>query len=147
MQTGRVWTRALAIAGAVLVWLDLLAPLVLGMVSLVAWQRFRFDYLMPAELFLLGFAGGLLLLWAACRACLLRREVAWSLAVAIAALVCSQGIAAVTGVASGVRAAEGWPWMLVLAVYAVFLLALVVLGIAGIQLCRKLRVRELPETR
>lgn len=139
MQTGRVWTRALAIAGAVLVWLDLLAPLVLGVVSLVAWQRFRLDYLMPAELFLLGLAGGLLLLWAACRACLLRREVAWSLGIAVVALVASQAIAVVTGLASGARAAEGWPWMLVLGVYAVFLLALMALAITGIRLCRRLR--------
>ena len=50
--------RILAIAGTALIWLDLLAPLVLGLLSLIFWQRFRFDFLMPVELFMLGLLGG-----------------------------------------------------------------------------------------
>lgn len=89
--------RILAIAGTALIWLNLLAPLVLGLLSLIFWQRFRFDFLMPVELFMLGLLGGLLLLWIALRARLLRAEVAWSLGVAVAALVGTRGIAVITG--------------------------------------------------
>lgn len=47
-------------------------------------------------------------------------------------------MALLTGLASGARAAEGWPWALVLRVYAVFLLAPVALAIAGIRLALRL---------
>lgn len=89
--------RILAIAGTALIWLNLLAPLVLGLLSLIFWQRFRFDFLMPAELFMLGLLGRLLLLWIALRARHLRAEVTWSLGVAVAALVGTRGIAVITG--------------------------------------------------
>jgi hypothetical protein len=132
-------TRVLAILGTVLVWVVLMAPLLFSLVRLFSRGRFMVDYLMPAELFPLALAGGLLLLWSALRARSGVARVAWSLGIAVAALVASQLVAVVTGLASGAREAEGWPWALLLAVYAVFLLALVVLAVTGIQLCRRLR--------
>ncbi len=55
-------TKILAIAGTVLVWLPILVPVTFCAARFAAHRVFRFNYLMPAELFpavLLG--GGLLL--------------------------------------------------------------------------------------
>ena len=46
-----VLTRILAIAGTVLVWLPILAPALFSVVAVIQEGTFRFDYLMPAELF------------------------------------------------------------------------------------------------
>ena len=63
-----VFTKILAIAGTVLVWIPLLAPVLFSMIFSVKSGMFRMDYLMPAELFYFALLGGVLLLWAALRA-------------------------------------------------------------------------------
>ena len=68
MEKKNVFTKILAITGTVLAWFPTLAPIILSVIASIATQRFLFDYLMPAELFLVAMAGGLLLLWAAFRA-------------------------------------------------------------------------------
>jgi hypothetical protein len=130
------WTRVLAIVGNVLIWLTLLSPVLFALMRLSSGGRFMFDYLMPAELFPLALAGGLLLLWAALRARAGVARVAWSLGIAVGALVASQGFAVVTGLASGAQEAEGWRWALVIAGLGICVLALVVLGLTGMGLVR-----------
>lgn len=88
-----------------------------------------FDYLMPAELFPLALAGGLLLLWAALRARTGVGRVAWSLGIAVGAMAGSQVLAVVTGLASGAREAVGWRLVLVIAGLALYILALGVIGV------------------
>lgn len=51
------FTKALAIAGTLLVWLPVLAPLVFSVVRLFNRQKFLLDFLMPAELFPVILAG------------------------------------------------------------------------------------------
>lgn len=131
MRSQDGWTRLLEIAGTALVWLTLLSPLGFSLIRLSQGGRFLFDYLISAELFRLALAGGLLLLWAALRARTGLSGVAWSLGVAVGALVGSQVLAVVTGLASGAREAEGWRWALVNAGLAIYVLALVVLGVIG----------------
>lgn len=131
-------TQLLAIAGAALVWFPILTPAVLSAVSLVTRPVFRFDYLMPAELFPVALPGGGLLLWAALRARARRGLIGWGLAIAIVALVGGQALAVVTGLASGAAEPAGVWWALVLGAIAVYTLALVVLGLAGIRLLRDL---------
>ena len=129
-------TKILATVGTVLVWLPMLAPLVLGLMSYFGEGVFRFDYLMPAELFPLLLVGSGLLVWAAWRA---RSRVAllgWALAVAVVALIGSQTLAVITGLASGETAVGGWQWALVMALYAIFLGAAVTIGAGGILLLR-----------
>ncbi|MHB1317477.1 MAG: hypothetical protein ACYCYF_02540 [Anaerolineae bacterium] len=136
MRASDRWTRVLAVAGCVLVWLTLSSPLLFSLMRLSRGGRFLFDYLMPAELFPLALAGGLLLLWAALRSQSSVARVAWSLGVAAAALVGSQGLAVVTGLASGAQEAEGWRWALVIAGLAIYILALVALGLVGARMTR-----------
>jgi hypothetical protein len=95
---------------------------------------FRLDYLMPAELFPLALLGGGLLLWAALRARARRWLIGGSLAGAVVLLFGSQALAVATGLAAGRIEPAGWPWALVLAALALYVVALIVLGVGGVLL-------------
>ena len=131
-------TKTLAIVGTVLAWFPILAPIVLTAAFLIAEGQFRFDYLMPAELFPAALVGGGLLFWAALRVKSHQKLISGSLIIAAAALAGSQGLAVITGLASGEREAAGWPFILVLTLLAIYTLALVVQGIGGVYLLRDL---------
>lgn len=132
-KTVLLWTRILAVSGMVLVWLPLLAPVVFGVLSLLSDGIFRFDYLMPAEIFPMILVGAGLLIWAAIRAKNYIKGTAWSFGLAVALLLISQGVAVVTGLADG-RVQGGWQMTLVMGIYFGFLLSTIFLGIFGILL-------------
>jgi hypothetical protein len=138
MQKKDALTKTLAIAGTVLAWFPLAAPVLLTLIFFLSEGLWRFDYLMPAELFLFALGGGLLLLWAALRAHSRSRLIGFSLAGAALLLVASQGIAVLTGLASGAREAAGWPLAIVLGALIAYILALLVLAIGGVLLWRDL---------
>jgi hypothetical protein len=131
-------SKILSAAGSGLVWIPILAPLAFAAIRLIRAGDFRFDYLIPAELFPVVLIGGILLLWAAGRAHLHRGLVGWSLGLAILFLVGSQALAVATGLASGATEPAGWPWALVIAALAGYLLAVVTLAVSGILLLRGL---------
>jgi hypothetical protein len=133
-----IFTKALAVAGTVLVWFPILAPVLFTAGLLIRARIFRFDYLMPAELFPLALFGGVLLVWAALRARARRGLIGGSLGGAVVLLVGGQAIASITGLASGRTEPTGWPWALVLASLALYVLALVGLGVGGVLLLRDL---------
>jgi hypothetical protein len=126
-----ILTKGLAIIGTALVWFPILAPVVLSVIGLIADGLFRFDYLMPAELFPAALAGGGLLLWAALRARSRRGLIGWGLGSAVGTLVGGQALAVAAGFASGDVEPAGWLWALVLASIAIYSLALVVIAIGG----------------
>ena len=133
-----VLTKILAIVGTVLVWFPILAPVLISAVAIINERMFRFDYLMPAELFPAALVGGCLLIWAALRARSRWRLFGWGLGIAVGLLVGGQVLAVVTGLASGkTEPAGGW-WALVLASLVVYSLALVVVGVGGLSLLRDL---------
>ncbi len=136
-----LFTKILAIAGTVLVWLPLLAPLLFFVGRIVAGRRGLIDYLMPAELFPAVLLGGGALLWAALRARSRQKLIGWSLGVAVGALVGSQALAVVTGLASGAREPVGVWWALVLALLGVYTLAVMAIGVGGGLLLRELLYR------
>jgi hypothetical protein len=131
-------TKILTVVGTVLVWIPILAPALFSAAFLIQTRMFRFDYLMPAELFPVALIGGCLLLWAALRAHSRRGLIGGSLAGAVILPVAGQALASVTGLASGRIEPAGWPWALVLASLALYVLALVVLGVSGVLLLRDL---------
>jgi hypothetical protein len=133
-----VFTKILAIAGTILVWIPVLAPVLFSGIFMLRVGVFRFDYLMPAELFLLALFGGALLIWAALRARLRWGLIGWGLAIAVGMLVGGQVLAVATGLASGETEPVGWPWALVLTTLVIFSLALVTLGVGGVLLLRDL---------
>jgi hypothetical protein len=138
MKKINVFTKILAIAGTVLVWFPILAPILLSVVFMITNHIFRFDYLMPAELFLFALVGGGLLIWAALRARSRQRIIGWGLGIAAGMLVSGQVLAVVTGLASGETEPVGWRLVLVLASLVIYSLALVASGVGGILLLRDL---------
>ncbi len=136
MEKNGVFTKILVIGGVVLVWLPLLAPILFSLARLLAGGMFRFDYLMPAELFPFALAGGALLVWAALRARARVKLIAWGLGGAIVLLGGSQALAVVTGLANGSTEPGGWAWTLVIGALVAFVLALVALGVGGWLLVR-----------
>ncbi len=139
MRTALLPPRPIAIAGDVLVWLPLAAPCAFWAIGFVSGRVPVFDYLMPAELFPVAFLGAGLLLLAAFMSRVYRAAIAWSIGAAITGLVGSQALALVTGLATGERAATGWPWWTVLALLGLYGLALIVLGVCGAALANRLR--------
>jgi hypothetical protein len=138
MEKKGLFTKTLAIAGTGLVFLPILVPILFSIISLMGDHLFRLDYLMPAELFLVALAGGGLLLWVALRTHSERRLVGWSLGIAVTMLVGGQGLAVVTGLASGEAEPAGIWMALVLGAIVLYDLALIALGIGGIRLLRVL---------
>jgi hypothetical protein len=138
MKNKGVFTKTLAIAGTALVWFPILAPILLSAVHFIQAREFRIDYLMPAELFPIALAGGLLLLWAAIRTRYQRGLIGWGLGISVGMLVGGQALAVATGLASGATEPTGWPWALVICSLIGFILALVTVGVGGILLLRDL---------
>jgi len=136
MEKKNVFTKILAVVGTVLVWFPILAPVLLLLASLISDHMFRFDYLIPAELFPVALIGGGLLLWAALWARSNFKVVGWGLGLAIAFLVGGQALAVATGLATGATRPDGWQWMLVLGSLILYTVALVDIGVGGILLLR-----------
>ena len=138
MEKKDILTKVLAIIGTALVWFPILAPVVVSVIAFMAERMFRFDYLMPAELFPAALAGGGLLMWAALWAHSRRGIIGWGLGAAVGLLVGGQVLAVATGLASGDTEPVGWRWALVLASLAAYSLALVAIGTGGVLLVRDL---------
>jgi hypothetical protein len=130
MQKNGAFSKILAVIGTVLVWLPLLAPLALGLVSLGASGIYRLDYLMPAELSFVVFAGGALLLWAAIRARAQRRIIAWGLGIAAVSLIT---LISFNDVIPG-----SLEWAVVIGLLIVYVLSIVGMGVGGVLLWRGL---------
>jgi hypothetical protein len=136
MENKGVLTKILAIAGTVLVWFPILAPILLTTILFIQRQIFRLDYLMPAELGVFAFGGGIILFVAAIRAHSHAKLIGWGLGIALVMIVGGQALAVVTGLADGSTETGGWQWMLVLGSLVIYVLALIEVGVGGILLSR-----------
>lgn len=141
-NAGSMAYRILAVFGTTLVWLPILITLLTSVVGSIARRTFLLDYLMPAELFPLSLVGAILLVWAALGARLRRLSVALSAAVMAAFYACLVVVPMVTGLASGATAPEGWLWVLVIVLLALFTAAIAFLGVTGVLLIRDLFQRS-----
>ncbi len=147
MGNRNVLTKMLAVAGTVLVWLPILAPLVFSALHLARAGQFRLDYLMPAEMFPVALVGALLLIWAAVRAHSQRALIAGGFGVAVVLLVGGQALAVVTGLASGETEPVGLPWAVVLGTLILYDAAVIAIGVGGALLLRELlKKRSQPMT-
>jgi len=142
MDRRGVLTRLLAIVGTVLVWIPILFTVLTSIVGTISSRVFRFDYLIPAELFPVAFVGALLLLWAALRARSHQQLIGCGLGGAVVFLGGGQLYAVASGLASGAIEPTGWPWALVIASIALYSLALIEMGIAGILLVRTVHLPQ-----
>ena len=130
MEKKDTLSKILAIVGTVLVWIPILAPVVFGFVSLGMDGIFRFDYLMPAELGILAFVGGALLLWAAICAKSRQGIIAWGLGIAAGSIAVLM--------AFGDVEPGSLEWAIVVGLLIAYSLALVVMGVGGVLLWRDL---------
>ncbi len=144
MQKRSVAGKVLAVLGTVLVWLPILAPLVFGLIRFMGMGRFSFDFLMPAELFPVVLVGSLLLIWAAALTRSYRAPIIGGFILAVVLLVGGQVLAVVSGLASGETEPQGIWWVLVIALFVLYICALVTVGAAGILLLRRLFGRPRP---
>ena len=138
------FTKVLAIAGTVLAWFPILAPLMISTVFFAVEGRFLFDYLMPMELFLFALAGSGLLLWATLRTHSRLKWIVWGIGIAVFMFLGVQGFAEITGLASGVTEPTGWIWGIVIASLVVFALGIILVGIGGALLVRDLFRKSMP---
>lgn len=138
MKDGRLFTKILAIAGTLLLWLPVLTPVILSLIVGIQRGKYYFDYLMPGELFILVLSGGGLLTWAVLRARLRRKPILLGFGGAVILLVGCQGLAVVTGLASGETEPTGIWWILVLSMLIAYDLMVVYLGVNGVLLVRSL---------
>ena len=137
MEQKDVFTKVLAVAGTVLVWIPILFTIITAVIGTIRDRVLRFDFLMPAELFPVALVGALLLLWAAQRARSQRKLIRWGLVAMVVFLFGGQAIAIVSGLASGAVEPTGWPWALAISSIALYTLALIEVCIAGVLLVRE----------
>ncbi|MBN1265710.1 MAG: hypothetical protein JXA25_09470 [Anaerolineales bacterium] len=142
MEKRGVLSKTLAVVRAALIWFPVLAPILLTVFYFFTHHVFRFDYLMPAELFPFALVGGGLLVWAALRVRSFVKLIGWGIGTATAMLFGGQGLAVVTGLASGETEPSGVWWILVLTVINLYSVALIVTGIGAYLLLRDLLGRK-----
>ena len=130
MEKKDTLSKIFAILGTALVCFPILAPLVLGFVSLGMDGIYRIDYLMPAELGLVVFAGGASLIWGAIRTRLRQRIIAWGFGLAAGSIAIM--------FLFGDVVPGSWQWAIVIGMLLTYCLAIVIMGIGGLLLCRDL---------
>lgn len=136
-MTGRS-NKVLVVIGLFLVWIPVISPVFFSIIALIERGRFLFDFLMPAELFLVFLPGAILLLLVAIRTKNYVKQICFGLFSAIALLFGGQAIAEITGLASGERKFRGWLAVLVTAMIILYSFAIVEVGLSGFYLLRKL---------
>ncbi|MCR4427440.1 MAG: hypothetical protein NUW23_14855 [Firmicutes bacterium] len=115
MAEKSILTKVLAAVGTALLWFPILATIAISVAGSIRDRAFRFDWLMPVELFPVAIAGGGLLTWAALQARLRRVPIGWGLGGMVGLLAGGQALAVATGLASGETEPAGWLWALVIA--------------------------------
>lgn len=139
MDKKRRLTKILAIIGSILVWLPVALMIVSFFARLIMDGVFLGDYFLPAELFPVTVVGAALLLWAAIRSKSYIKAIAITFGVAVAALLGTQGLATLTGLASGEHEPTGWRVVLVMGIYIIFVAAVIYLGNLGIRLANHIQ--------
>ncbi len=127
----------LAVAGFILVWIPILAPVYYSIVRFIKTDLFLFDYLMAAEFGLLAFVGGVLLLWLSFRIRVYQNVVAACLVTMLLTLVGGMALASATSMAAGSIDRAGWRWTLVSLSLVLYGLALIILAICAIFLVKE----------
>jgi hypothetical protein len=138
MEKKRTFTKILAIAGTILAWIPILAPILVSAVFLIQKRKFLIDYLMPMELFFFTLIGGALLIWAALGAHSRQKLLGWSLGIAAGLFFGSQALAVATGLASGATEPTGIWWSIVIAMLVIYILTLIVIATGGVLLLNDL---------
>ena len=131
--------RVLTMVGTVLLCLPIGFMLLTSVIGSISRKQFLMDYMIPAELFPIVLAGAVVLIVVAFRTRCSKKRSAWLLIIMCAALFACQGLAVLTGLASGRTAAEGLPFYMVLALMILYDITVVAEIINGILIYREQR--------
>jgi len=137
MKTNKL-TKGLAIAGTILVLLPVALPLVFGLIHLAGAGEFLFDWLMPAELGPVVALGAALLIWAALRAKMYRWLIILSIGIGLLLLVIGLTYAQTSGLAQSPEGTMPKAEAVVTALVMLFDLGVLLTGVGGVLLLRKL---------
>lgn len=138
MEKGIVIKKVLSILGTVIVLFPILFTVATSAAGTLMSGEFRFDYLMPAELFLLVFVGAVLLLVVSLQSRYFRVYIAIGFSCAVLLFFGMQAVAFLSGLASGETAEGGWAWTVVIAMIILYIAAVIELGVMGVVLTKKL---------
>lgn len=139
MNRARLVDRTLSAVGVVLAAFPLLATVGLGLAASLSQRALLVDWFLPAELLPVHLAGVAGLAFVAFRSRRRRWPIVAGVLAQIVALVLVQAAATATGLATGDREPQGWPWALVVGLFAVFFLAHVATVVSGVLLARDAR--------
>jgi hypothetical protein len=142
MKKKGILTKAMVVAGTVLVWFPILVAILISIAGFIQSRKFHFDYLMPAEFFWVALFGAGLLLGAALWTHSRRAPIGWGLGAIVVLLGGCLAFAELTGLASGRIQPEGWVWGVTVTLLVLYSLSLIELGVAGVLLWRDLFRRE-----
>ena len=135
-----LFTKNLALFGTLLVWIPILLPIVISLISVISGKSFNFDFLMPAELFLVILPGAVLLIVTSFLVKSNRTPILISSGIALLSLIAGPLIAVMTGLASGETEPTGSAYLIVTAIIGVYNFSVIALGISGISLVRKINM-------
>lgn len=139
MKNKLVICKILTFIGLILVWVPIIFPIIFSIIRLIQSGRFRFDFLMPAEMFPIVFLGAVLLLWVSKITKYYTKQIGLGLILAIVFLVGGQGLAVITGLASGAIEPKGWTFVLVIITIALYDLMVIGIGVVGLYLLKKVK--------
>lgn len=138
MKEHDVLARTLALIGTVLLALPLIAPFALGLLVMGRPGGFRFDFLMPFEVYPVTIVGAALVVWASLRSHMRRGAVAAAIAAMLGGVVLAGVSAQATGIAQSAEQLEAWKYVLTSALAAVSILGQVALIVESWLLSRDL---------
>lgn len=142
MENKGLFTKILAVSGAVLVWIPILFTLITGILGSISMGELSIDYLMPAEMFLFALAGAVLLLWAAVRSKLCLKLLAAGFVAMPIFMIAAQAVASASGMANGNNPSEGLPLAAVIVMLVLYTLALVYLCVVSVMFLKMLFIKE-----
>lgn len=142
-----LFTRNLAVFGTLLVWIPILLPIVLSVIGLVSGKSFNFDFLMPAELFLVILPGAILLIVTSFLVKSNRTPILISSGITLLSLIAGPLIAVLTGLDSGETEPTSPAYLIVTAIFGVYNFSVIALGISGISLIRKIKLLPADENK
>lgn len=135
-----LFTRNLAVFGTLLVWIPILLPIVFSVIGLVSGKSFNFDFLMPAELFLVILPGAVLLIVTSFLVKTNRTPILISSGIGLICLITGPLIAVMTGLDSGEAEPSSSAYLIVTGIFGIYNFSVIALGISGISLIRKLKL-------
>ena len=138
MNNKNVISKIFVILGIILLGVPLLLPVIIGFISLSRYGMFRFDYLLPAELFVVVLTGAVLVLIAAILARKHVKLIAWLFGGVVVTLGALLIVPVATGINNSMEGPTGILLVILQIIVGLYWLAIILLVGGGKLLLRDL---------